>query len=1248
MGRIETIKQKILQLDAGSFQNLCDSYLCKKFGYQSIVSLGGKAGTQKTTLGTPDTYFITPNEGYILVEYTTQLTGTFEKISDDIKKCLDKEKIGIPYNKISGIIYCHTSSNITPSQDSELKKICEKVGINLTIIGIDAIAEDIYLIYHSIARDFLGIPISTGQIQSYDEFINDYNSNVMVAPIDTEFLFRKKELQDIEEAYNKVDVVILSGSAGNGKTRLALHYLKNYIGENNKKTYCIYSKSLPIYEDLKLFLDKPGDYFLFIDDANQLSGSLEHIIRYVNMKQSGYNVKILITVRDYATQKVLNTVKKITYYEKVNVNAFSDKEIRELLKVTFGIVNQNYQERILKISEGNPRIAILAGKLVCDSNHLKSITDVSQLYENYYGSIVKDNELFSNRNLGITVGIIAFLGTIYLEKIDIILSILEGKGINRDKFIENIYMLHDQEIVDIYNDKVVRFSDQCLSNYLLKYVFFDKRLLSLSKMIKICFFDYKDKTIFSVNTLISIFRNKELLNFVNKEIKLIWKELSIEKSTIFYEFVKAFFPINPTETLLILKNEIESDKSIIFEYNNIDVEKEKNNHYVNNYIIEILGRFAYINDFSTACELFLEYYLKRPDLFMEFYHAVNMYFRIDKNSIYNDFYTQITLFEKIIEYSNDWKQEQIVMFFLQIVKEFLKVHFSPVEGRKNNELIMYNIPLMMSKGVEKYRKLIWESLISLSKIEKYKEEVGKILYSYGNGIHDRSIPVVKFDLVYIESILNLNFSKDKLKNCLVVRRIEQVFRSIGVSDGSTFSEYFKGEKFKIYCILEGSYYKVDNYEENKKQKKQSIDNYISNCDWEMFKKLIDVCSEIFGEDNYSSWNIKEGLVIVFDAVFSKKDWYIDAVKYYIKKNTPYNLYPEDIIKKLFVLLLDSEVYKIIVDEEYSQRNDWLYAYYHELPTNLITKKHLKGLYDFLKDTSDKKDTLQSIRGVDFLEKYKVINEQAFLEGCKIILKKREYSLHVVNNYFYLLFNYYRNKPKEVISKFNNNLDLLEEIYCTILSYDNNIDHDGKFLKDIYLSKPSVLYKYIDYLINKNKGAFKDNYKRDQIFFELKDFIEIYNEIFEQMIKNCKFPEFTVVYFLESLLSNNPDKPELVGKQHEWISQCIKSFSKDKIKMKYLFSAISNLEIKRKEEYVLMFLENNTSFEDFQEIPLTPSSYSYSDSAVPIYSAWIEFLESLVSKFVGLKWIKHKNYIEEEISFLKVRIESEEINRILRG
>lgn len=144
MAIIENIKQKILQLDAGAFQNLCDCYL-SKIGYPNIVSLGGQAGTRKTTRGTPDTYFSTADGKYVFVEYTTQKTNLFSKIKNDLTKCLDVTKTGITPDKISEIIYCHTSSNIKPSQDNEVKTLCKNAGIKLTLIGIDKLAEELYL-----------------------------------------------------------------------------------------------------------------------------------------------------------------------------------------------------------------------------------------------------------------------------------------------------------------------------------------------------------------------------------------------------------------------------------------------------------------------------------------------------------------------------------------------------------------------------------------------------------------------------------------------------------------------------------------------------------------------------------------------------------------------------------------------------------------------------------------------------------------------------------------------------------------------------------------------------------------------------------------------------------------------------------------------------------------------------------------------------------------------------------------------
>ena len=1248
MANIESIKQKILQLDAGSFQNLCDSYLYK-IGYpDNIVSLGGKAGTRKTTLGTPDTYFIASNGKYVFVEYTTQKTNLFAKIKDDIKKCLDTSKTCIPYDRISEIIYCHTSSNLTPLQDSEIKALCEDIGIKLTVIGIDKLAEDIYLFHHNLSRDFLGISISTEQIQSYDDFINSYNLNRMAAPIDTEFLFREKEFKDIGDAYLKSDVVILSGPAGIGKTRLALHYVKNHPDTNNEKVYCIHSNALPIYEDLKLFIDGPGTYFLFIDDANQLSG-LQHIIRYVCMKSVGYNVKILITVRDYALQKILNDIREITSYEIVNINAFSDIEIKKLLETSLGILNQKYQERIIRIAEGNARIAILAGKVACNSNRLDSINDVSQLYEDYYGKFLEDNQLLANKNICITAGIVAFLEAIHLDHIDAFLPILQRKGLTRNDFIENLHILHNLEIVDICNDKAVRFSDQCLSNYLLKYVFFDKKLIGLSEMIKACFQSYRERTISSINTLLNIFRNETLFNFVEKEIKLLWNELAIEKSPMFFEFIKAFFRINPTETLLILQDKIESEKKVFCDWNDIDTEKGKNCQNVTDDIIKILGGFADMDDLPTACDLFFQYYFKRPDLYIEFYHASNLYFGINKDSAKYDFYTQVTFFEKIKEYSDNWKQESVVILFLQVAAEFLRLqHFTPAELGRNNTCVTYQISLSISEGVKKYRKIIWESLFSLCEIKKYKEKVRKILNTYGSTIDDISIPVLQFDLKYIGLILKLYFPPDELKNCLLANRIGQILNNKNFDYGSAFAKYFAEEYFQLYLLLKGPNYTEEiSYEKWKQLKRESINRYVSGCNVGMFKKLIDVCNYISEFDDWISWEVCEGLGIAFDALSLQKDSYVEAIKYYIEKDTPGNLYPCHLIEMLFSLLCDQEVYQIITSKEYSQKNTWLYAYYHELPPELITSEHLQGLYNFLADTSDKDISSTQMRDVDFLEKYNVIDSQALINGSKIILAKMEYSSFIVHIYFDLLFNVHHNTPQKVFQKYNYNFEVIEEIYCALLSYDNYFDYDGQFLKEIYSVKHSLLDKYIDYLI-KDDGSFSNNQERHCCFFDLDNYIEIYNKIFEQLLNNCLFPEISVPYFLESLLLPTKNKQNILEKQDNWIQQCIQLFPNDETKMYCLFSAISKLEIERRRNYVLLFLENNLSVEDFEKIPLTPTSWSCSGSAVPMYSAWIEYLELLLPSLVGLKWIKHKKYIETKIDYLKGRIDSEQIDEILRG
>ena len=73
----------------------------------------------------------------------------------------------------------------------------------------------------------------------------------------------------------------------------------------------------------------------------------------------------------------------------------------------------------------------------------------------------------------------------------------------------------------------------------------------------------------------------------------------------------------------------------------------------------------------------------------------------------------------------------------------------------------------------------------------------------------------------------------------------------------------------------------------------------------MFKKLIDVCNDISKFDDRTSWEVGEGLGIAFDALCLQKDCCVDAIKYYIEKDTPSNLHPYRLIDILISFVVRS-------------------------------------------------------------------------------------------------------------------------------------------------------------------------------------------------------------------------------------------------------------------------------------------------------------------------------------------------------
>lgn len=131
------IEAKILQLEAGRFQKMCNEILCK-MNYTPYNYVGSQSGTNKTILGTPDAIFLNSNNKYIYVEYTVQQSGLGKKVKNDIEKCLKDIKAEKLEKSFEKIIYMHSCKNISPSLNEEIKKMCNN--IEFEIYGIDYIA----------------------------------------------------------------------------------------------------------------------------------------------------------------------------------------------------------------------------------------------------------------------------------------------------------------------------------------------------------------------------------------------------------------------------------------------------------------------------------------------------------------------------------------------------------------------------------------------------------------------------------------------------------------------------------------------------------------------------------------------------------------------------------------------------------------------------------------------------------------------------------------------------------------------------------------------------------------------------------------------------------------------------------------------------------------------------------------------------------------------------------------------------
>lgn len=1245
MATITAIKQKIQQLDPGSFQNLCDAYLSRE-GYPNLVALGTKAGSTKTTRGTPDTYFCLLGDKYVFAEYTTQQTGLSKKIREDLGKCFDELSTGIPTSQLAEIIYCHTSANLQPKQDKALKQYCLDRGVVLRLIGIDYLSEELYRKYPVIVNEHLDLKIDTEQIWSLSDFMDHYDANDLSAPLKTNFQYRQHEIEVIDSAFQQYDVVVLTGVAGAGKTRLALKYAEDFSAKNKCQLYVIRNNGLPIFEDLKLYFEKPGNYCVVVDDANQIS-QLGHITEYVHKKSYGYHVKIIITVRSYALEQVKKSLNGAVPFKEVIIGALSNDEIKSIVKDHFGIVNFHYLDRIAQIAEGNARIAILAGKIAVDANRLDSISDASDLYEDYFGRAFQDANLEEDIQLQITAGVLAFLNTAHLDHLDPIVPVLSDSGLDISSLKSCIYKLHKMELVNVCHDKAVAISDQCFANFILKYVFCDKKTISLAGMLDACFEPFREKTILAVNTLLDIYRVNSVHNFVTKEIKIIWKKRKAEANG-FWEWVKAFYLVNQEESLLILKERIDNTNAVALPASDIDPNERKNYISINDEIIAMLGGFANTSNLDAALDLFFEYYLKRPDMFIQFYHSVIIRFGINSEVVNNNYITTIKLINHFISYSNGWNNEHIRLLFFNVIGDLLRVHFSTCEeSRKAHSMVINNFALVPSEGAFLYREMIWSQLLEMQSKFGCKSEIISLLENYPGAVEECSNTIIEKDAPFIEKLIENGFSEKDVIDCILIDRVDSVVALSGYKS-QAFQRFLKSEKLSLYYLLTGNKINRDlDYFERQAERDHLITDYLYKAkdSFSAFDDLLEVYADCANSRIRVLHSVGPGMQTAISLMLKNAENCQHAAKKLVSLNTLENIDVLAVVNCLFSYFPPSDVFSIISCSPKETKDYWLFAYYHELPEKHITADTVQEFYGYLQCNYDRDLRIDRTRELKFLSRYKKHDPDIFINSVRLIFNKRVYSPYIVSSYLSLLFNSHYCDPASLMLLFENNMPLLEDIFVFESIHHPLADYDGALLNEICSVDEAFGIRYYNDVYAAGRYHLQEDNTKLQNILKCKNYISIIDSILEECAKHSKYHYYDLSPVMRIFVVVPPD---LIPDSDLWVNHYISEQNQNHEKMQALFEAVAELANEdRKISFVRSMIQCNPDPELFSKINLLPKSFSWSGSAVPMFSGWINYLEKLRPLFPGLSYLKHKAIVNEKIETLQSMIKRAEIEDLLR-
>ncbi|STD59668.1 nSTAND3 domain-containing NTPase [Empedobacter falsenii] len=1223
MSRLQAIENGLSSINQAAFQNLCDSFLTlRNSNYSSFSRTGSQTGKQKTIKGTPDTFLLLPNGKYIFVEYSTNVSAGVLKLQDDIKKCIDTKKTGIYLKQISEIILC-VNFNLSTDEIQRLKDLLVNTRILLTVYTLDALAIELHLNHRDLTHEYLGLPLDTGQIVSIDKFIDEYGrvSKGIATPLSNTFLHREKELQELKQTISQNDFIILTGAPGIGKTKLALEGIKSFLSENlSYGAYCVSYKHHTLLDDLYQYFDVDKDYILFVDDANRID-AFNQITGFYKSSRKG-KLKVIITVRDYAFQDIGIHCQEFSP-QRIDLEKLTDEQIIEIIKASpFNILNSTYHKEIVRIADGNPRLAIMTALLAKAKQDVYALYDVTDLFENYFTTFIADDGEFANNFNIKCLGLISFFYTIPYKNREITSSILNNFSLDYSAFIDAIDRLDKLELVEIQFEHV-KIPEQNLSTFFFYKAFIKDNLLSFEVLLNKYFENntsrFRDSVIPANNT----FGYPKVMEELKPSLQSYWNTNKIDEEKA-YRFLNTFWFYLPDETLEFVYELIQSLPEKEMNTYNVTYENNAFSYKTNN-VIKLIGEFFhYPHKLKDALQLAFEYTRKEPEHLPELIHKIRENMTFDRDDEQTNFTRQTALFQILINGLNA-KDKLLSTVFYELAKTFLGFSFHHTKNGRKMSFYMYHYHVPNIPIIQLFRKNVWDAIQINFQINPSKSF--ELLQTYCHVHPDVSKDVMQYDIQMLVEIIQQQLTPNSFEHCKYVQDQVRWCKRNSVFH-SSFPELLNKFRNSIYETFlkidwdrfrDKEIYEFDDHREYEKLKEAEIRSSFIFNDKEQVIQFYNTFVYL-KKLTKNEWNYTTTLDHVIDENCTKNFQIgFELFRVVIENNNEINYVPREVFKNHLKESQNAEIiWNIIEQNNFVQKPLWELSFYDYLDDSLLTLKYVQSLMNTVSSMNDS----YTIH-FDKLKRFLVIEPKLFQIILKTIVEKNEKDRGKIN----VWINFF----SEYFDLLGDDIELIKKAYIQQDKIHNHFDFEGKGMLNILKKDSNFLLEYINSLYDVKQFGISSDHKRLEFVWQVEEIENVLVKTFNLIIK--KEPYFGIgEHFCNAFFRN------LQGEQKERAIQFLYNYLKTNYtsseKINIVVDIVRHSMRESFNDILLLFLTLTQDKDVFAKIWWRGNGGSVHSGDVNFgdleAADWRNILSIVERSEVGIKLIPIKRYINDKI------------------